>query len=146
MQDMRQEMAALNRRLKPPSLSNTHSEFKPQSLDTGLGNGEQTPTKIPLSPDPTVTTTITEIVTSSTTPTTITASVGPTATATMNTTEPTPITTPTPNGNCTKYDYKDCGPTCIRCGCCIEPAGFEGPGEYGCEPCNDPPCETPWLP
>ena len=50
------------------------------------------------------------------------------------------------NGNCTKYDYKDCGPTCIRCGCCIEPAGYEGVGEYGCEPCTGGSCEPVAVP
>ena len=46
-----------------------------------------------------------------------------------------------PTGNCTEYDYKKCGPTCIRCGCCIDPPGFVGVGEYGCEGCTGGRCE-----
>ena len=43
--------------------------------------------------------------------------------------------------NCTKWDYKGCGPTCLRCGCCLEPFDFIGVGEWGCEPCTDGRCE-----
>ena len=28
-------------------------------------------------------------------------------------------------GQCSAYDYGSCGPTCIQCGCCVEPEDFE---------------------
>ena len=27
-------------------------------------------------------------------------------------------------GQCSAYDYGSCGPTCIQCGCCVEPETF----------------------
>ena len=46
-----------------------------------------------------------------------------------------------PMGNCTSWEYGPCGPNCKRCGCCLEPLGFVGVGEWGCEPCTGGRCE-----
>jgi len=119
LKNMQKEMASLNRRLKPPSLRNTHSEFKPQSLDLGLDNGEQNPGLTTLSPDPTVTTTdttttITEIQTTSMTPTTIASTAEPSTSGIPTTVSDLPTGIPTdsqwgPWGPCEKVKgMNDC--------------------------------------